>query len=116
MRELLYVKKQCSSRITSRITHEGTGTEARKAGTDMYIFYLSKNERREDEIVSKSDVITIKNNPPNKNHKKLYILIISLASITPSGVLVVDGVAISYAVLVAFEVPLLHLHCSRPQR
>ena len=49
---------------------EGTGTEARKAGTDMYVFYLSKNERREDGIVSKINVITIKNNPPNKNHKK----------------------------------------------
>ena len=47
---------------------EGTGTEARKAGTDMYVFYLSKNERREDGIVSKINVITIKNNPPNKNH------------------------------------------------
>ena len=82
----------------------------------MNIFYLSKNERREDEIVSKSDVITIKNNPPNKNHKKLNIWIISLASITLSGVLSVDDVAISCDVLVAFEARLLHLHCSRPQR
>ena len=82
----------------------------------MNIFYLSKNERREDEIVSKSDVITIKNNPPNKNHKKLNILIFSLASITKSGVVAVDGVAISCDVLVAFAARLLHLHCSHPQR
>ena len=80
-----------SHSIAQRHSFHGTistGTEARKAGTDMYIFYLSKNERREDEIVSKSDVITIKNYPPNENHKKLNIVFISRASITPSGVLV----------------------------
>ena len=80
----------------------------------MYVFYLSKNERREDGIVSKSNVITIKNNPPNKNHKKLNIWI-SLVSITLSGVLSVDDVAISCDVLVAFAARLLHLHCSHPQ-
>ena len=43
-----------SHSIAQRHSFHGTistGTEARKAGTDMYIFYLSKNERREDGIV-----------------------------------------------------------------